>query len=151
MNSHLESAKPSAPARVHLLLAALLWTVVGAALLFFGVRWAWDERCEHAVWWLAASVVVGLLKARFVLGQAAPRMIDRIRARGDGKCIGGFLSPTTWLFVLLMVAAGRLLRGEWVPRFVVGLVYTAVGTALLVASRRVWHAWFTHKTPPRAR
>jgi hypothetical protein len=96
--------------------------------------------------WLlvAAAVALGLIKARFVLDRTAIRMIERIRARGDGRCIGGFQSLRSWVFVLLMVAAGRLLRGSPLPRIVAGLLYLAVGTALLLATRRLWHAWRTH-------
>jgi hypothetical protein len=43
-----------------------------------------------------------------------------------------------------MAAAGYLLRHGLLPRTVVGLVYVAVGAALLLASRRLWQAWHRH-------
>jgi hypothetical protein len=42
------------------------------------------------------------------------------------------------------VALGRFLRGGLVPRAIVGLIYAGVGTALLVASRQLWYAWYRH-------
>jgi hypothetical protein len=146
MADRLNAYKPAASARVHLLLAALMWTVVGALLLFFGVRWVLASRTAHAAWLLAAAGVAGVLKGELVLRRAARRMIERIRARGDGRCVGGFLSWRTWAFVAVMAGAGRMLRGGAVPRIIVGLIYAAVGTALLLSVRRLWHAWYVHGT-----
>ena len=140
----MESYKPAASARLHLLLAALMWTVVGALLLYFGSRWVLAGRIPYAWLWLAVVAGGGVLKARFVLEPAAGRTIERIRTRGDGRCIGGFLSVRSWIFVALMVVAGRFLRGGLAPRIVVGLVYTGVGVGLLLAVRRLWYAWYRH-------
>lgn len=141
MRNRLDSLKPAAPARVHLLLAAAMWTVVGGLLAFFGARWVLSTDLALAMPLLVLAAVGGLLKARFVLDAAARRTVERIRTRGDGRCIGGFLSLGTWGFVILMAAAGRLLRGSPLPRIGVGFVYAAVGLALLLASRRLWQAW----------
>ena len=89
-------------------------------------------------------MVAGLLKARFVLRRAAGRTVERIQARGDGYCLGGFLSWQSWLLVVLMVAVGRSLRGGVLPRTITGFLYAAVGTALLVAAHQIWHAWYRH-------
>lgn len=148
MADRLNAYKPAASARVHLLLAALMWTVVGALLLFFGVRWVLTSQTAHAAWLLAVAAAAGVLKAELVLRRAARRTIERIRARGDGRCVGGFLSWQTWAFVGVMAAAGRLLRGGPAPRIIVGVIYAAVGTALLLSVRRLWHAWYIHGTDP---
>jgi hypothetical protein len=142
--NRLDLIKPAAPARVHLLLAAAMWTVVGGLLAFFGVRWVLTADLGLALPLLVVAAVGGGLKARFMLDRAARRTIERIRSRGDGRCIGGFLSLRTWGFVLLMAVAGRLLRGSPLPRVAVGFVYAAVGLALLLASRLPWQAWYRH-------
>lgn len=140
----LNTLKPAAPARLHLLLAAMTWTVVGTFLSFFGTRWMlvgspWTEAVLMVV-----AAAVGILKARFVLDRAANRIVKRIRERGDGRCIGGFLSLRTWGLVIVMAVAGRWLRGGLLPHAVVGFIYLAVGVALLFASRRLWSGWFSH-------
>lgn len=141
MPNWIQTVKPAASRRTHLLLAAALWTTVGAGLLFFGVRWI-----LAAPGWLPAPLVLsasglGCLKSRFVLRKSAARIVDRIRARGDDRCLGGFLSPATWLLVLAMMAAGQCIRSGPTPQIVVGFLYTAVGTALVLASYAAWRAW----------
>lgn len=144
MRNRLDSFKPAAPARLHLLLAAMMWTGVGGLLAFFGIRWLLAGQLPYSPLLLALAVASGVLKARFVLSRTARRVIERIRTRGDGRCIGGFLSIRSWAFVALMAIGGRLLRGSPMPRLGVGFVYAAVGLALLLASRRLWHAWYHH-------
>ncbi len=136
----LNAHKPATSARYHLLLAALMWTIVGAVLLLCGARWVLAAPTAYSWALLAVAVLAGVCKARFVLGRAARRLIGRIDARGDGRCIGGFLSVRTWALVAAMALAGRMLRGG-APRVLVGLVYVAVGTALLLAGRHIWYRW----------
>ena len=105
-----------------------------------GVRWLLAWRSTYV--WLVApvAVTVGLLKGRVVLERSAVRIIERIRERGDDRCVGGFLSPKTWLLVLLMMVSGRVLRAALLPTPMVGFLYAAIGVALLWASRRLWGA-----------
>ena len=140
--ARLERWKPRAAGRTQLLLAGVLWTVVGAALLGFGARWTLEAFSGRAgLPAVALGVVAGLLKGRFVLDRAAGRITDRIALRGDGRCAGGFLSWRSWLLVVLMSGAGRLLRGGLLSHAVVGPLYTAVGTGLLFSSRTAWKRW----------
>jgi len=139
--SWIETHKPAASAHVHLLLAGLMWAVVGAALAGFGGRWLWQSSAANA-WWLALSAAaVGAVKASFILDRAARKIVGRIRARGDGRCLGGFLSLQSWALVIAMAGAGRLLRGSEIARGLLGFVYVAVGVGLMLSSRVAWRAW----------
>jgi hypothetical protein len=139
MRTWLDAHKPAASRRTHLLLASCMWSVVGLLLLFFGARWLLAHRWGIAL--LPAAVLAGALKSRFVLDRTARRIGDRVLSRGDGRCIGGFLSVRSWTLVAAMMIAGRLLRGSPVSRTLVGLLYSAIGTALLLSSRHVWRRW----------
>jgi len=140
--SPLERWKPRAAGRTQLLLAGALWTVVGALLLFFGARWTLEAFGERGgLLAVGIGIGVGLLKGRFVLDRTARRITERIAARGDGRCIGGFLSWRSWLLVALMSGAGRLLRSGLLSHAVVGPLYTAIGAALLFSSRTAWRRW----------
>lgn len=140
--SPLQRWKPRAAGRTQLLLAGALWTVVGTVLLTVGARWTLEALDRPtALLAIALGVGVGLLKGRFVLDRAAARITDRIAARGDGRCAGGFLSWRSWLLVALMSGAGRILRGSLVSQAVVGPLYAAIGAGLLFSSRIAWKQW----------
>ncbi|MCK5376249.1 MAG: hypothetical protein KAJ97_04145 [Acidobacteria bacterium] len=137
----MDSHKPAAAAHVHLMLVGLMWTVVGVALVGWGGRWLWQSPIPAAPWLAVLALAIGAFKARFVLDRAARRIVDRIRERGDGRCLGGFLSIRSWALVAAMAGGGRLLRGSHLARGLLGVLYIAVGTALLLSSRVAWRAW----------
>lgn len=146
MQAWLERWKPAASARTHLLLASAMWTVVGSALLYFGVRWTLMPDLWQTTVILLVAATLGVLKGRFILEHAATRTIERIRTRGNGRCLGGFLSPTTWGLVVFMMVAGRVLRSGILPMPITGAIYAAIGIALLLTSRKLWAAWSQQST-----
>lgn len=147
----LEGHKPAAPARIHLLLAGAMWSAVGTALLTVGFRWSLHVPTLLVGLLLAVAVAAGVAKSRFLLDRAARRIADRITARGDGRCVGGFLSLPSWSLVVAMVAAGRFLRSGVLATRLVGLLYAGVGTALLLSSRLLWQAWQRARRPANAK
>ncbi len=123
-----------------MLLAAIMWSTVGSVLLAVGTWWTRTDGPLMLVGLLAIAIGIGLVKARLVLRRSAQRISTRIHNRGDGRCLGGFISWQTWLMVLAMMLLGRLLRGGWVPRSVVAFIYQSVGAGLLAASIHLWQS-----------
>ena len=143
MRSWKEEYKPQASRRVQVLLAAAMWTAVGGGLLFFGAHWITGGRLTIAgVALLLGGVGAGLVKSRLVLDRTAAKILSRIASRGEGRCVGGFLSVRSWLLVLGMIILGRVLRGGVLPTPAVGVLYVAIGTGLLASSRIAWRIWF---------
>lgn len=126
---------------MHLMLAALTWTIVGAGLLFFGVRWVLPIGMPWLAVLITVALIIGLLKARFALSRAADRVITRILVRGNDRCLGGFFSWKTWLMVALMITTGRLIRASGISMVIVGVVYAAVGIGLVYGARHFWLSW----------
>jgi len=141
MRDWIYDHKPAAPARVQILLAAVMWTVVGGGLAAAGIVWSLALGWRLTLVLVACGTVVGLVKSHLVLDRAAGRILARIVERGDGRCAGGFLSVRSWGLVVLMAVGGRLLRGLVGPTWVIDLLYVAVGVALLRSSRLAWRGW----------
>jgi len=116
--------------------------VVGCFLASFGTKWLYQA---GFLWLAPVAIIPGVLKAIFILDRTAMKGVARIQERGDGRCIGGFLSIKSWLLVLLMMGGGRLLRAGLLPKSVLGFLYVTVGVALVVGSRRPWFYWFRHE------
>lgn len=133
-----EVLKPKASSRVQVMLAGALWTVVGGSLFFFGSRWISPSGYSTGqAMLLLLGVALGVLKSRFVLDPAAEKIVERIARRGEGRCLGGFLSLRSWGLVLMMIAFGRLLRSV-LALPAAGVIYAAIGTALFLSSRVAW-------------
>ncbi|PLX38930.1 MAG: hypothetical protein C0608_11660 [Deltaproteobacteria bacterium] len=137
----LRSLKPAGSASVQLFLAALLWSSIGTFLLYRGARAALSLTPAMMVLVIAVALAIGLFKGYRVMRPVSTRSITRIIERGDGTCIGGFLSWKSWLFVLGMSLMGKWLRSASLPPWLTGVLLGGVGLALLVGSLFFWRAW----------
>ncbi|MFH1263629.1 MAG: hypothetical protein V1495_09350 [Pseudomonadota bacterium] len=137
---------PTVSRRTRLFLAAFLWSAVGTGLLFAGVHWLWgtDNHLWLALFPVAAAI--GWAKGRFVLGSRAEANAQRILETTDARCVGGIFSWGSWFLAVGMVALGITLRHSALPRPWLGLLYSAIGTALLTASLRAWR--YAGSNPP---
>ena len=133
----LSRFKPGAPVHVHLLLAALIWSIVGLFLMTNGFLLISLAERE---WFIAVAIGIGTLKSFRVLDPVARKNIRRILEFDDGTCIGSVYSYKTWLLVICMIAFGRFLRSSMLPGEYVGLLYCAVGWGLFFSSRLMWFA-----------
>ena len=140
---------PRAGVRLQLLSAAALWLVGTSFLLVRGVLFI--ERpgpgfhFSYAIVPVAlVALVLGAIKARYILLRYADRAVARIYARGRA-CYFGFFAPQSWLFVAVMMGGGLWLRHSALVDFGWGRValstlYLAVGTGLALADRIFWRA-----------
>lgn len=131
------SRKPGASVQTHLLTAALMWSFIGAYLIVRGLA-LYDTGGFVP---LVAALLAGWLKSRYLLDKAAGNNARRISGFRNGTCIGGVYSWRMWGMVVMMMLAGRLLRGSEVPGRLVGLLYVAVGWGLFLSSRLLWQRW----------
>ncbi len=137
----LETCKPVAPVRVHILLASLMWTVAGIFLFVRGTSNMMRLPVAGNPWWLIFAAFLGLLKGRLIFDKTAVRIISRIENMEENRCLGGFLSLKNWGMILLMVFLGISLRISPLPRVLVWGVYVAAGTGLFLSSRLFWGKW----------
>lgn len=138
MSPGIERFKPGASRRTQAFAAAILWTAVGLGLTAAG--WFW---CSAASWpWplllAAAGILLGGVKGALVIAPTARRIFRRILSREEGSCLGGAFSWRSWLLVGVMMGSGILLRRSPLPRPLLGLIYSAVGVALLVGGATLW-------------
>ena len=134
----LTNLKPGAPRRIHLLLAATLWSLIGSMLIFRGVSWLLTV---GRLWIFIPALIAGTVKSLFILDNTARRGVRRILEMADGRCLGAVYSIRTWLLVLVMMGAGMALRHSALPREILGGLYVAIGWALFFSSRLAWLAW----------
>ena len=140
---------PRAGVRVQLFAAALVWFVGVCFLLVRGVLFVEvPGPGAHFSYWIVpivlVAIVIGIIKARFILIRYADKAVARIQKRGRA-CFFGFFAPASWLFVLVMMGGGIALRHSalvdvaW-GRVLLSTLYIAEGTGLAIADRIFWIA-----------
>jgi hypothetical protein len=146
---------PRAGTRVQLFSAAIIWAVGASILLVRGVMFLHDRWLPLIV---AAALLIGVAKERYILGNYARKAVERIHARGKA-CYFGFFSWKSWIFIAVMMGGGIALRHSVLAspsdkiawgRDALAVLYVAVGTALAYADRIYWRAALA-RTPEQLR
>lgn len=134
----LEGAAPSwrRPGRAPRLAAARgLWLAIGGTLTLVGLRFAVAGRgiTIGVALAIATALAIGAAKAWFVLAPMGRRNAERIR-RGSARA--GWVDlypPRTWAIAFGFMALGFVLRRVGLPGAVLGFVYVAAGSAMVLA------------------
>ncbi len=140
MSNDLSRFKPGAKRRTHLLLTAILWTVIGL-LLLTKASYRIVQVPEYQVVVVLTALIVGTLKSIFILDRSARKSIDRILDFKDGTCLGAVYSVKTWFLVVCMMVLGVILRNSSLSLALLCFVYFTIGWALLFSSRLAWQMW----------
>jgi hypothetical protein len=124
--------------------AATIWLIGASIVMVRGLGYVQGR--SWIVWALAAGLVLGVLKSRYMLERVAASAVERIRARGPAFFLS-FFSLRAWALVVVMMGGGIAIRNLVVTSNelgtgILGAVYIGVGTALALADRVFWHAAF---------
>ena len=137
--SSLKRFKPGVKKKIHILFTALLWSCVGIGLFTKGVYYL--RNVDQIVMYILIGLLLGCLKAFFVLDKAAKRTLFRIDQFQDGTCLGAVYSKKTWALILCMILFGVVIRNSPLPHYLIGILYVTIGSALSFSSRHGWIVW----------
>jgi len=128
--------EPSGVSRARLIaLSGGIWLAIGVGLGGVGTWWV-ATRGDTVSWALVPlAAAVGWAKSRWVLGPMARRNVARLAEGPERIPVVGVFPPRTWALAAGFMALGAILRRTAMPRDRLGLIYFAVGLALIVASR----------------
>ena len=133
--------------KTHLKLAFFTWGLVGTGLLIAGGIFLFGDfvRSDYGIdnpgpgmpelIGLVVAVILGLIKGNLVLRKIARKYSARIRALPEPSPVYMTFSPKSWIMVVGMIALGRIIRALGAPHLVIGVIYVAVGVALVLGSR----------------
>jgi hypothetical protein len=131
--------KPGVPRRMHIMLAASLWTGIGIMLMVRGIIWLIGAERS---WLILPALALGTVKSIMVLDKTARRSLDRILRLADGTCLGAVYSVKTWMLISFMMLAGYGLRHSSLPVYLIGVLYMTIGWSLFMSSRHAWICWY---------
>lgn len=138
-NSLLLSLKPAVKKQVHLLLAGLLWTIMGVVLLGRGVSYIHFGGSSYIL--IFVGIILGFIKSYLILDKSIRRGLVRIESLPKGSCIGAVYSFKTWCLILFMAVSGILLRHSSLPASYLAVFCCTIGWSLLFSSRLGWRSW----------
>ena len=127
--------------KVSLVLVGIIWFFVGIGLLIAGTNWLLTLNIgPKLIIFTASGVIIGLLKGKFVLQKVAAKYYKRSEVIQFKKIdiLTGWvkiLGIRGFILIGLMMVLGSLLRHSNIDRPILGIIYVAVGIALVYASK----------------
>lgn len=131
----------------HLKVAFLMWGLVGSGLLIAGAVFLFGNRSLSVLSdgstnpgmaegiGLALALSIGFIKGNLVLKKVAGKYIARIKTLPEVSPLYKTFSPKSWIMVAGMMTLGKIVRSVGIPPLVIGVIYVAVGFALVLGSR----------------
>jgi len=128
--------KPGVPKSVLLFIAGALW--LGTGIFLNGISYTWLKAQPFAP--ALAAFLVGVAGALIIHHFGFLRIVDknlgRILPMHGPQCVFSFMTWKSYLLVMVMILLGLLLRHSPIPRLYLAVIYTAIGTALILSSIR---------------
>lgn len=127
--------------KTSLILVGLIWLAVGIYLGITGTNWMLGLGLgKKLIIFLAVSTTIGLLKGKFVLKKVALKYYkraDTIQFNKSDILTGWIriLGLKGFILIGLMMGMGIFLRHSNIDRPILGIIYLAVGIALVYASK----------------
>lgn len=128
-------------------IAGSLWGIIGLFLIFRGAhlyQLAIEQQSSSqnaVILSLAAGMLIGFFKGKFVLSKTARKNKERIQQLQPPIKAHQVFSKPFYFFIGGMMLLGYLLRtwNEYLGGYiVVAAIYCGIGLALIVASRAYW-------------
>ncbi len=135
-NTNLEKWKPGVPQKWLLLLAGLLWIGVGCMLT--GLAWSWlgTETAGKAAMLGALGFACALVIHHFGFLRIVDKNLARILPMQGKRCVFSFMPWKSYILIVGMSLMGATLRHSPLPKPYLAVLYTAIGTALILSSIR---------------
>ena len=126
---------------ISIVIIGIIWLAVGIGLSIAGTKWILGLGTgQKIIIFLTSAVTVGLLKGKFVLQKVAAKYYKRANSiqlnksdifTGWAKILGA----RGFILIGIMIAMGVFLRHSNIDRPILGIIYLAVGIALVYASK----------------
>ena len=118
------------------LVAGIVWSLVGLALVFVAVAWLLSLP-HHTVIPVLSGVVGGYVIYRFGFSHLAHKNLVRIYAQAPQKdkvCVFAFQNIRSYILIVIMMSLGFVLRHSGIPKTYLAPIYIAIGLALALSS-----------------
>ncbi len=134
----LKSLKPAVSKAWLIVMAGLMWSVVGLMLCRLAYHWLVIIHWRWIVPQELLGIVLALAAYKFCFSRIAQKNIERLSAITEKTCIFAFQRWKSYFVVALMILIGITIRNSPVPRSYLAIVYTTIGGALFLASLKYY-------------
>lgn len=127
---------PAARRETLVLVAGLVWTLVGLILMALGSRWLIGNY-SSVIMSVCSGAAGGYLIHRFGFSHLARKNLLRIYSQSPQKdkiCVFAFQNTRSYILIVIMMTMGYGLRHSGLPKTYLAPIYIAIGFALVLSS-----------------
>jgi hypothetical protein len=119
-----------------ILLAGTMWCGVGVMLITYAITWLSSYSGEGALWFYLAGFVAAMPIHHFGFLKLASKNIDRLLQIEGKQGLFNFITPRSYLIIIVMVALGITLRHSAIPKQYLSIIYNGIGLGLFLSGIR---------------
>ena len=142
MKNKKSSFKPAVSNYLLLLIAGIVWALVGIMLLYLAFSWLSIASNINPRLLAAVGALFALLIHHFGFLKIADKNLKRILVMRDKSCIFAFIPWKSYLLIAVMIMMGAALRHSIIPKHYLAILYIAIGLALVLSSIRYIRVFF---------
>lgn len=124
------------------LFAGMLWSIVGIMLCVIAGFWLstvnWPMNGLGAILGFGSGIVI----YRYGFSRIARKNIHRIEQKPETVCLFAFQAWKSYLLIAVMMFLGYILRHSHLPRVILAVVYSGIGTGLTLSSLLYYQRFF---------
>jgi hypothetical protein len=132
---------PSVDRKVLVLLAGVIWSVVGCALIGVAILWLISSH-KNVIALITIGIISGIIIFRYGFSKVAGINLVRIYEQAPGKdkiCVFSFQNTRSYLIAAGMMLMGYALRHLPIPKVYLAPLYLAIGLGLLLSSLQYYN------------
>lgn len=142
--SEINRFKPAVRKTVLFSLAGLFWLSVGVMLVSWARLWLSDVSGLMLYTLAFSGILLGSCVHTYGFSRIAAKNIERIKLMDEKICIFALISWKSYLIVLVMMTMGFGLRHSSIPKEYLSVLYTGIGSALMLSSVAYLNVLITH-------
>lgn len=134
MGKRWEEFKPAVNRSILVLMAGLVWILVGLMLSRLAILW-WEKYTgSFLVLFVVLGLILGIVKGYYIFSRIVRRNIDRISRMNDTGFVLAFIPWKTYFLIAGMIIFGITLRHSTLPKQYLAILYLGVGLAMVLSS-----------------
>ena len=135
-NPEIEKWKPGVNKSILLLIAGIIWIGIGIMLDSMSLSWLRAEKLDSALLASVGGFVCALVIHHFGFLRIVDGNLGRILPMEGKRCVFSFMPWKSYLLIVMMILMGFLLRLSPIPKLYLAVLYSGIGTALILSSVR---------------
>lgn len=119
-----------------------MWCGVGIMLIRYAVSWLSLCTGKEKILFYSAGFLAAMPIHHFGFLKIADKNINRLLPLTEKENLLSFMTPKSYLIVIVMVSMGIALRHSPIPKKYLSLLYNGIGLALFLSGIRYFRVFF---------